>query len=171
MDIRIVDGRLTKDAEVKTTSNGRNYLSFNLANNSFANNERTAIYFNVASYNKHDIDNFQKFIKGAYVVVSGKPSESMTIKSDKTYLNRNIIAHHIDGGVRPASTQDSIYQSVAPTPVSVPTPTVQTPVVNTIPQQPVTPVVNTIPQQPVTPIPTRNVAPQQSIDIDDDLPF
>ena len=55
MDIRIVDGRLTKDAEIKKTTNGVKYLSFTLVNNGFAKGEKVTKFFNVVSYDPYTI--------------------------------------------------------------------------------------------------------------------
>ena len=148
MDIRIVDGRLTKDAEVKVNqTNGKQFLSFTLANNGFSRGEQTTTFFNVVSYNKHDIDNVDNYKKGKLVVVSGRPSEVMAIKGSNTYLNRNIIAYNIEGGTYSISKENTsqttaTYRDVAPTvtcevpqtpqipPVAIPNPVASTPQVN-----------------------------------------
>lgn len=133
MDIRIVDGRLTKDAEVKVNqSNGKQFLTFTLANNGFSKGTQTTTFFNVVSYNKHDVDNLANFKKGKLVVVSGRPNEVMTIKGSNTYLNRNIIAYNIEGGTYSVSkengTQVTTYKDVAPN-VTCEVPQVQAPTV------------------------------------------
>jgi single-stranded DNA-binding protein len=117
MNIRIVDGRLTRDSEVKTNSKtGTKYLSFTLANNSFSNGKEEATFFNVVSYNDFDIERASKLLKGNFVYVIGRSNESITVKEGNVYLNRNIIAHNIEKGVsvvnKEASSQS--YHSVAP---------------------------------------------------------
>lgn len=183
MDIRIVDGRLTKDAEVKVNqTNGKQFLTFTLANNGFSKGEQTTTFFNVVSYNKHDIDNIANYKKGKLVVVSGRPNEVMTIKGNNTYLNRNIIAYNIEGGTYSISRENNAqttttYRDVAPTvtcevpqipPVSIANPVVAAPQVQ--PMQ-----VNTAKpnMQQVHTQPTQQYEYQASISTtnDDDLPF
>lgn len=99
MDIRIVDGRLTKDAEVRLNkTNGTKFLSFTIANNGFAKGVQTTTYFNIISYNEFDINRAESLTKGKLVVVSGRPNESITKKDDNTYLNRSIMAYNIESG-------------------------------------------------------------------------
>lgn len=126
MNIRIVDGRLTRDAEVKTNSKtGTKYLAFTLANNSFSNGKEEATFFNVVSYNDFDIERASKLLKGNFVYVTGRSNESITIKEGNAYLNRNIIAHNIEKGVSVVNKESTTqsYHSVAP---MAPTPTVPT---------------------------------------------
>lgn len=99
MDIRIVDGRLTKDAEVKLNkTNGTKFLSFTIANNGFAKGMQTTTYFNVISYNEFDINRVESLTKGKLVVVSGRPNETISVKENNTYLNHSIMAHNIESG-------------------------------------------------------------------------
>jgi single-stranded DNA-binding protein len=119
MNIRIVDGRLTRDGEVKINQNGRKFLTFTLANNGFSKGAQTTTFFNVVSYNEHDIENSANFTKGKLVVVQGRPNEVMAIKDNKTYLNRNIIAYNIEPGtpnVSRENNQSEVYHDVAPVP-------------------------------------------------------
>lgn len=178
MDIRIVDGRLTRDAEVKTNHSGTKFLSFTLANNGFAKGEQITTFFNVISYNPYDIqrqENDGFYNKGRLVIVSGRPSESMSIKDNKTYLNRNIIANSIELGaysVNKENTSTTTYKDVAPTPMcetpQAPKPQVPQPDAPTY-QQPTTSA-NQQPQvqQTVSQKPTYNVSMD---DDDNDLPF
>lgn len=171
MDIRIVDGRLTKDAEVKTNKSGVKFLSFTLANNRFANGEQTTTYFNVVSYNPYDVqkhENDKSYTKGKLVVVSGRPNEVMTIKDNKTYLNRNIIANSIEPGsysvTKENGQQVTNYRDVAPAPVTAESPTVP---VCEAPRAP----------QPQVAMPTFTTASSEpqimatETTTDDDLPF
>lgn len=141
MDIRIVDGRLTKDAEVRVNkTNNKKFLTFTIANNGYAKGEQTTTYFNVVSYNEFDVNRIESLTKGKLVVVTGKPNEVMTIKDNKTYLNRNIMAHNIEMGTpsRDNTSTTTSYSDVAPVPgavqpatVSAPIPTCEVPRVNT----------------------------------------
>ena len=120
MNIRIVDGRLTRDAEVKVNQNtGKKFLTFTLANNGFSRGAQTTTFFNVVSYNAHDIEKIEDYKKGKLVIVTGRPDEVMAIKGNNTYLNRNIVAHNIEGtsyGAVKENTQGqtTTYRDVAP---------------------------------------------------------
>lgn len=193
MDIRIVDGRLTKDAEVRVNkTNNKKFLTFTIANNGYAKGEQTTTYFNVVSYNEFDVNRIESLTKGKLVVVTGKPNEVMTIKDNKTYLNRNIMAHNIEMGTptRDNTSTTTSYSDVAPVPnavqpvaVSAPTPTCEVPRVST--PTVATPTVATV-QAPVaqTPMPQVVATPanaqtgtyQTSVyaetpNVNDDLPF
>ena len=179
MNIRIVDGRLTKDAQVKTSKEGKKFLMFTLANNSFSRGETITTYFNVVSYNDYDVkcqETDNKFSKGKLFVVSGFPNEVMTIKDNKTYLNRNIIAHNIEPGTFSSkeTTQQATttYHDVAPvttpsceTP-EIPQPVVSTPVAEAIGQ----PVDSTPASEPTYTVSAPSVA-SQLVNEPDDLPF
>jgi hypothetical protein len=102
-------------------------------------------------------------------VVSGFPNEVMTIKDNKTYLNRNIIAHNIEPGTFSSKettqqTTTTTYHDVAP----VTAPICETP---EIPQ----PAVETIEKPAVSTEPTYTVSSpsvaSQLVDAPDDLPF
>lgn len=175
MDIRIVDGRLTKDAEVKINkTTGKKFLTFTLANNGYANGAPVTTFFNVISNNDFDVEQSAKFTKGTLVIVSGKSRESMVLKDNKTYLNRNIIAHSIEKGGGSSSNNTTVNtENNTNVTTNVPTcevPPVQAPTV----QAPPTPKPNTfevqIPQQKQeSVVSTVNTTAQPMID--DDLPF
>lgn len=195
MDIRIVDGRLTKDAEVRVNkTNNKKFLTFTIANNGYAKGEQTTTYFNVVSYNEFDVNRIETFTKGKLVVVTGKPNEVMTIKENKTYLNRNIMAHNIEMGTpsRDNTSTTTSYSDVAPVPgaaqtaaVSAPIPTCEVPRVNapTVASPTVAAVQAPVAQAPVmpktaAPMPVNApTAPYQAIvnsgtpNVQDDLPF
>ena len=145
MKILIVDGRLTRDAEVKINkANGAKFLTFTIANNSYANEQEITTFYNVISYNEHDILKCDKFTKGKLLVVTGRPNESMTVKDGKTYLNRSIMAHSIESGTfnsnRENTSQATTYRDVAPaTPdIQMPTREVPKPVMPSIQPTPTT---------------------------------
>lgn len=176
MNYRIVDGRLTKNAEVRVNkTNGKKFLSFTLANNGFAKGEQVTTYFNVVSYNDYDINRSENFTQGKLVVVTGKPDEVLTVKDGKTYLNRNIAAYSIETGTPTGSKENTTthYRDVAPAPI---TPTCEVPPV-------VAPsVVEPVVAKPVMPTYTQQVAQSQPMvqsqpyqgntpNIDEDLPF
>lgn len=177
MDFRIVDGRLTKDSEIKKDSRGLEFLTFTLANNGFANGTPTTTFFRVVSYNKHDLDKKANYTKGKFVIVSGRPNESMTIKDGYTYLNRNIMADRIEGGASNSTKEESstnVYQNVAPSTPTVETPHINTPTSNTIMNQVVKPIEKSVSVDNV-----QNISPstQQHFEAeinnfdDNELPF
>jgi single-stranded DNA-binding protein len=183
MNIRIVDGRLTRDAEVRVNkTNNKKFLTFTIANNDFVNGKQTTTYFNIVSYNEFDVNRLETLTKGKLVVVNGKPNEVMTIKDNKTYLNRNIMAHNIEMGtfVKESTSQVTSYSDVAPLPnatqnlsVSAPSPTCEVPRV-VAPTVSIPTVSVAIPQTQVASAPsgpyevqTKSNAP----DVMDDLPF
>lgn len=175
MDIRIVDGRLTKDAEVRVNkNNGKKYLTFSIANNGFSKGEQTTTYFNVISYNEHDISHVENLVKGKLVVISGKPNEVMTVRDGNTYLNRSIMAHSIEGGTyssnKDGASQVATYRDVAP--VSAQSPSYDSPHVvapSAIPPRINTNMVNNENAQPVYQAQINNN--KTSNNNDDDLPF
>lgn len=133
MDIRIVDGRLTRDAEIKKNpKNGLTFISFTLANNQYVNEQEVTTYFNVVSYNDFYCKHPEKYLKGKHVIVNGLPSENITVKNGKTYLNRNIIAYNINPGIstviKETNNQINTYHDVAPA-----TPTCEVPEVKSRP--------------------------------------
>lgn len=176
MNIRIVDGRLTRDSEVKTNSKtGTKYLAFTIANNSFSNGKEEAIFFNVVSYNDFDIERASKLLKGNFVYVTGRSNENITIKDGNAYLNRNIIAHNIEKGVSVVNKESTTqtYNSVAPmtpTPSIPSTPTCEVPEI-----APQTVNVNIQAPQIQTPVyehtVSQNQIPSSIGNFDDELPF
>lgn len=183
MNIRIVDGRLTRDAEVKVNQNtGKKFLTFTLANNGFSRGSQTTTFFNVVSYNAHDIEKIEDYKKGKLVIVTGRPDEVMTIKGNNTYLNRNIVAHNIEGTSYGAAKdnvqgQTTTYRDVAPVVATCETPqtvTVTSPQVNVnetvqVQKPSMQPEYSSVVNQPY-----NYQAPQFTDEInnnDDDLPF
>jgi single-stranded DNA-binding protein len=120
MDIRIIDGRLTKDAEVRTNKNVK-FLSFAVANNKFANGVQTTTYFNVISFDEYLIKRHEEegfLSKGKAVTVIGEPHEEMVRKEPNIYLNRKIKAYRVESStfdsLKPGSDKVTVYKDVAP---------------------------------------------------------
>lgn len=121
MDIRIVDGNLVKDAEIKTDKRGVQYLSFTLANNDFVNQKPVTTYFNVVSYNNKIIEREsgegRKLVKGSPAVITGFPKEQITVKDGKAYLNRYLNALNIEAHKYSSNKEgnnSNSYHDVAP---------------------------------------------------------
>lgn len=181
MDIRIVDGRLTKDAEVRLNkTNGTKFLSFTIANNGFAKGVQTTTYFNIISYNEFDINRAETLTKGKLVVVSGRPNESITVKENNTYLNRSIMAYNIESGTpnqlkeSSTTTQAEIASAVATPQVKVTAPYVPTCEVPPVATPVVTAPVVSAPAVAVAPVsgPYQAIVDNTMPKVDvDDLPF
>jgi single-stranded DNA-binding protein len=196
MNIRVVDGRLTKDAEIKVNrTTGTKFLSFTLANNDFIKGQEVQTYFNVITHypfviNKHETENF--YTKGKLVVVTGRPNENMTVSNGKTYLNRNIIAYSIERGTLSRSERQvsegetAVYRDVAPVAAAapvceaprVPQPQAVAPSVAPVAPQVTTPRAEIPVAAPQTPVYTTEIpvaAPQAVANnvpnVEDDLPF
>jgi single-stranded DNA-binding protein len=170
MDIRILDGRLTRDAEVKTGKDGQKFLSFTIANNKLLKGERVTTFFNVISYNDFFIKRQETdtaFKKGRLLIVSGNPSETMSVKDGKTYLNRNIIANNIeygyDGSSENKEHQTETYHSVAPATPTVEVPKPNIPTLQDVAPKPVS--------KPDIKEPVKAPTTSFTTNIEDELPF
>ena len=97
MKIIQVDGRLGRDAEVKTTSGGTKYVRFTLANTSFERGEEKTEWFDVTSYDDYVIDKqIQILKKGSYVIVTGTLRTDVNYENGKLYLNQRVTSLNID---------------------------------------------------------------------------
>jgi single-stranded DNA-binding protein len=180
MDIRIVDGRLGKDAEIKTNQQGTEYLSFTLANNSYVRGKEETKWFNILSFEPRIIAlhrTHNLFVKGKAVAVTGQSDESISTKNNNIYLNRTIVANRIDlmsfgsaektqqngtlqGNVNNVPQQAEPARPVPP--AAVPTCEVPpVPMPQAQPMMPPTPQVAPAPMPPTQPMmpPTPQVAP------------
>lgn len=92
----IIDGRLGKDAELKSTKDGRQYVSLTVANDIYTNGENKTEWFNVTSFNDNDIKRAQYFTKGRFVFVTGAFSIEPRTNDGKLYLNMYIRANCIE---------------------------------------------------------------------------
>lgn len=91
------DGRLGKDAVVGTTKNGRQYLKFSVANNTFANGEEKTEWFDVRTFNEFIIQQKKEILKkGAYVIVTGNLESEVKSFNGKIFLNHGVLANEIN---------------------------------------------------------------------------
>lgn len=178
------DGRLGKDAEVKTTANGRTFIHFSVANSSYPKGQEVTEWWDVYSFDPFVIESKSKVLKkGYYVLVTGSEDTKTSVGNDgKIYINRRCNATSIDvpnitgrsennqgqANVQQVQVQQQPQMTTMPRPTQA---TVQIeaaqPVMQQVPvQQPV--------QQPQYQMPVPQVQPAQvpanSLD-DDDLPF
>jgi single-stranded DNA-binding protein len=81
----ISGGRLVKDAEVKKTKDGRDYLVFTVATNDVLGDKEKSLFFNCTSSEPASISQYLK--KGKQVDVVG-------FLRDNTYLNKDSVKIH-----------------------------------------------------------------------------
>ncbi len=88
MDLRnlTLTGHLGNDPEVKTTSNGRQYTTFRLANHVYTDPENTTYWYTITVWDTGLQKLCQSFKKGSYVYVIGLPTDR-TYKSNKTGMD------------------------------------------------------------------------------------
>lgn len=99
MKLLQLDGRIGKNgAELKQTSQGKPYIRFTLANNSFANNKEQTEWFDVTCFDQHVIEKRAKLLtKGTYVIVAGTPKTEVNVSPQgKIYVNQYLTAIGIE---------------------------------------------------------------------------
>lgn len=93
----ITIGRLGKDAQVRTSQNGKQYLSFTVAVNSKRNGNEQTTWYDVSSFNTGHIENLTKWLlKGKLVSVTGELDAHLSESNGKNYLNLRILADSIE---------------------------------------------------------------------------
>lgn len=92
----IIDGRLGRNAEIKSTKDGRQYLSMTVANDIYTNGENKTEWFNVSSFNETDIKRAQYLTSGRFVIVTGGLVIEPRTNDGKLYLNMYVRATSID---------------------------------------------------------------------------
>lgn len=97
MKLITIDGRLGRNAELKTTSGGTKYVKFVIANNEFERGETTTNWYDVISYQPFTIEKqLELLTSGTYVIINGVPKEEVNVKDGHVYLNRSINALQIN---------------------------------------------------------------------------
>lgn len=94
----IIDGRIGKeDAKLMTAKNGKPYIRFSLANNSFVNGANKTEWFDVTSFDQYTVENRLKLLtKGRYVIVNGILNSEVSANGGKIYLNQYVRANDIE---------------------------------------------------------------------------
>lgn len=94
----LVDGRLGRDAELKTSANGRKFVSISLANNSHVKNEDKTTWYEVLCFDQNTIEKRLEYLKkGKYIFVSGRYDVTAYVAKDGSLrLNEQIVADRID---------------------------------------------------------------------------
>ncbi len=78
----IVSGGLGRDAELKTTANGKNVLEFSLAVNDGFGDHKKTYWWKCALFGDRATKLHQHFVKGTKLLVEGKPALRQYEKSD-----------------------------------------------------------------------------------------
>ncbi len=117
----MLEGRLGRDAEIKTTARGRKYVSFTLAVDSRdKNGEKTTDWYNVSSFQENHVGKFAEYLKkGSGLIVMGTPSYGIWIdKNGQPKLDLNVRASNLEfptlGGTRENGEQGTAVQAAAP---------------------------------------------------------
>ena len=112
MNIRIVDGRLVADAEVKINPNtGNKYLKFTLANDEYYKGEKHTTYIDVISTDANIIRNREErgwYTKGSGVIVTGRSKEDANFVNGKIYLNRSLLADNISFALTNTKKEENV---------------------------------------------------------------
>lgn len=152
----IIDGRLGQDAVV-SSSNGRQFIKFSIANTLFKNGQEKTEWFDVTSFDDFVINKKVKALtKGSYVIVTGnwETETNVSQKTNQLYVNHRVIATDINIPNLGKKADDMTPR--------VNTPTVQVPEVS-------------VPSINIPSVEERlNSAPQHTFvndNVDDDLPF
>ena len=151
MKILIFDGYLGRDAEVKTSQKGTQFLSFRVGNTTWVKGENKTEWIEVMCFNANTIATTAQYLKkGSHVCITGTPDTTVNPGKDgRLYVNTSVLADRIEfiGGASkkdkdgndvssnepeikvneqsaPATNYAEIEQSVAQTviPASAPTP-------------------------------------------------
>ena len=94
------DGRIGKDAEVKTTKNGRQYMQFVVANDTYTEGEKKTEWITVSCFDDRTIEAKGKYLtKGTYVLISGYPRVDARVDNNNNlWVNQYVTAATIDFG-------------------------------------------------------------------------
>ena len=161
----IIDGRLGQDAVV-SSSNGRQFIKFSIANTLFKNGQEKTEWFDVTSFDDFVISKKVKALtKGSYVIVTGnwETETNVSQKTNQLYVNHRVIATDVNIPNLGKRVDETAAASPATTATRVATPSVPTPEVS-------------VPSINIPSVDTRfNSAPQNDFvndnSVDDDLPF
>lgn len=98
MKILTFDGYLAKDAEIKTTQKGTQFLNFRVGNTTFIKGENKTDWIDVASFNVNDINSMAQYLKkGSRVFVMGIPDTTVNPGKDgRLYVNTSVLATHME---------------------------------------------------------------------------
>ena len=120
----MLEGRLGRDAEIKTTARGNKYVTFTLAvDGRDKDNNKTTTWYNVSSFQENHTGKFAEYLKkGSGLIVMGTPSFGIwTDRNGQAKLDLNVKATNLEfptlGGSKEngegQQTQQTARQSVA----------------------------------------------------------
>ena len=94
----LVDGRLGRDAELKTAANGKKYVAFSLANNTHVKSEDKTTWYNVVCFDSNTVENRLDYLKkGKLIFVSGVYDTKAYVGKDGSLrVDESIFADRID---------------------------------------------------------------------------
>ena len=95
MNKTILIGTLTKDSELRYTTNNTPVCSFSIAVNEYVKGEQKTQYFNIVSFSAEKLS--QYLVKGAKVAIVGKLSNSNYEKDGLKHYRTDIVANPIGG--------------------------------------------------------------------------
>lgn len=118
MRILVFDGRLGKDAEVKTSTKNADvkYLTFSVANSTFIRGEEVTTWYNVTTFNTNLIEKLaDKLKKGSYVcITTGTYETKISNSSDgRIFINHSVLADRIDYMGSGKKTEDGASSSTS----------------------------------------------------------
>ena len=97
MRIISLDGRIGRDAEVKKTKDGKEFVRLSLANNYYASGKEVTDWFDVTCFDQFVVNNKAKYLtKGRYVIVTGDVRTELSNRNGKLWLNHYITANIVD---------------------------------------------------------------------------
>lgn len=138
-------GRLGVDSELKTSKNGKQFVSMRVASDDFFGGENVTTWVNVLWSGERALKMQEHMKKGSAVVVMGKPKFSLyTTRDGEKAISVDIFADRVDfaiGSGNSGTTQASDS------------------------------VVDTNSEKPTQVTPSKEVATNASVNDDDDLPF
>lgn len=91
------NGRLGADAELKTSKNGKQFVSMRVATDEFRNGERGTTWLNVSYYGDRAVKMHEYLKKGNAVSVLGSETVgTYQNKNGETMVSRDVLADRVD---------------------------------------------------------------------------
>jgi len=93
-----LDGRIGKGgAKVMKSSNGRDYVRFDIANDAFVDGTNKTDWFSITCFDPYIVSKKSEFLKqGRYVIVQGTIKSEVNTKNGKIWLNHYVTANNIE---------------------------------------------------------------------------
>lgn len=148
MNTVTIIGNLGRDPRIGTTKNGKEIMSFSLADNLYVRGEQTTQWWDVVVINPQTIASFKNSLKkGSNVVVTGSAHSEIDTIEGKNYLRNNLtafnIAYNSNGSGTTATTATNTSSSYAVTangqPIGEKKPAAAAPIEGALPPPPPVP--------------------------------